>query len=48
MNPSRKGGKAAPYEEWSRDDLYDRAKELDIDGRSGMKKDELIEALRHH
>ena len=48
MNPSRKGGKAAPYEEWSRDELYDRAKELDIEGRSGMKKDELIEALRHH
>ncbi|SNY91548.1 Rho termination factor, N-terminal domain [Cohaesibacter sp. ES.047] len=48
MHPSRKGGKAPAYEEWSRDDLYERAKELDIDGRSNMKKDELIDALRDH
>ena len=26
--------------------LYDRAQELEIDGRSDMDKDELIEALR--
>lgn len=48
MHPSRKGGKAAPYEDWSKDDLYDRAQELDIEGRSDMTKDELIEALRSH
>jgi hypothetical protein len=41
-----RGGEAKPYEEWTRDDLYDRAQELDIDGRSDMTKDELIEALR--
>ena len=46
MSPSEKGGKASPYEEWTRDDLYDRAQELDIDGRSDMTKDELIKALR--
>ena len=46
MSPSEKGGKASPYEEWTRDDLYDRAQELDVDGRSDMTKDELIEALR--
>ncbi len=46
MNPSEKGGKAPPYEKWSKDELYDRAQELDIDGRSDMTKDELIEALR--
>jgi hemerythrin superfamily protein len=30
----------------TRDELYERAKEADIPGRSGMKKDELAEALR--
>ncbi|MEM0900064.1 MAG: Rho termination factor N-terminal domain-containing protein [Pseudomonadota bacterium] len=48
MNPSEKGGKAAAYEEWTKDALYDRAKELDIEGRSDMSKDELIEALREN
>ena len=48
MNPSKKGGKAPPYEEWTKDDLYDRAQEIGIDGRSDMTKDELIEALRNH
>ncbi|WP_099825542.1 DUF7218 family protein [Oceaniglobus indicus] len=47
QHPSKKGGKAPPYEEWTRDELYDRAQELDIDGRSDMNKDELIEALRN-
>ena len=44
----KKGGKADPYEEWTKDDLYEKAKELDIDGRSKMDKDALIEALRNH
>lgn len=48
MHPSKKGGKAPPYEEWTKDDLYDRAQEIGIDGRSSMTKDELIEALRKH
>lgn len=47
-NPSRKGGKAAPYEEWTKDELYDKAEEIGIEGRSGMNKDELIDALRNH
>lgn len=46
QHPSRKGGKASPYEDWTKDDLYDRARELDVDGRSEMTKDELIAALR--
>lgn len=37
-----------PYEEWTKGELYERAQELDIDGRSGMSKPELIKALRAH
>lgn len=48
MHPSKKGGKAPPYEEWTKDDLYSRAQEIGIDGRSDMSKDQLIEALRTH
>lgn len=46
--PSKKGGSNPPYEEWTKDDLYDRAQEIDIEGRSSMTKDELISALRNH
>ncbi|NDU99728.1 DUF7218 family protein [Pseudoroseicyclus tamaricis] len=47
-HPSKKGGKAPSYEEWTKDDLYERAQEIGIEGRSDMDKDELIEALRKH
>lgn len=46
--PSKKGGKRPPYEDWTRDELYERAQEIGIEGRSEMSKDELIEALRDH
>ena len=45
---ARKGGEAAPYEEWSVEDLQQRAGEIGIEGRSSMDKSELIEALRNH
>lgn len=48
QNPFRKGGKAKPYEEWTKEDLYERAQEIGIDGRSKMTKAELIAALRNH
>lgn len=35
-----------PYEERSRTELYELAKELDIEGRSKMDKKDLIKALR--
>jgi hypothetical protein len=44
--PSKKGGRASPYEEWTKEELYERAQELEIDGRSGMDKAQLIAALR--
>ena len=47
-HPSKKGGKQPPYEDWTKDALYERAQELDIEGRSDMDKDALIEALRDH
>lgn len=46
MSPSHKGGKAPRYEDWSKDDLMQRARDLDISGRSKMAKAELIDALR--
>ena len=42
----KRGGSSPSYDDWSKEDLYDRAKELDIEGRSDMTKDELIDALR--
>ncbi len=44
----RRGGSSPAYEEWTVDELRERAGELDVDGRSSMTKDELIEALRNH
>ncbi len=42
----RKGGEAGSYEDWTVDELRERAAELDVEGRSGMNKDDLIKALR--
>lgn len=35
-----------PYEHWTKDELYERATELDIDERPSMNKKQLIAALR--
>ncbi|MGF1617533.1 MAG: Rho termination factor N-terminal domain-containing protein [Acidimicrobiia bacterium] len=45
---ARRGGEAAPYKEWTVEDLLKRAGEIGIDGRSSMNRKELIEALREH
>ncbi len=42
----KRGGKSPSYEEWTVEELRERAAELDVEGRSSMKKAELIEALR--
>jgi Rho termination factor, N-terminal domain len=44
----KKGGKAGPYEDWSKQDLQKRAGEIGIEGRSKMNKGELVNALRNH
>jgi hypothetical protein len=43
-----RGGESPKYEEQTKEDLEERAKELGIEGRSEMNKDELIDALRNH
>lgn len=48
QSPSKKGGKSKKYEERTKKELYESAKELDISGRSTMSKSELIDALRNH
>ena len=35
-------------EDRTKEDLYDEAKEIGIEGRSDMSKKELIDAIRHH
>ncbi len=46
---SRTSGTGNPYsalEDRTRDELYNRAQELDIEGRGDMTKAELVEAIR--
>ena len=43
-----RGGDSPPYEEWTVDELRDRARELDLSGYSDLRKEELIELLRSH
>lgn len=47
-NSGKKGGKAGKYEERSKSELYKKAKEVGIEGRSKMNKEQLIDALRNH
>ncbi len=43
---SKKGGKTSKYEEWTKSELYEKAKKIGIKGRSKMNKAQLINALR--
>ena len=44
----KRGGKSGSYEDWSKQDLQQRAREIGLEGRSRMNKGELISALRNH
>ena len=44
----RKGGSSGDYDDWTKDRLLKRAREIGIKGRSTMDKGELIKALRNH
>lgn len=43
---SKRGGSAPAYDEWTRAALYEKAKDVGVTGRSGMSKQQLIDALR--
>ena len=43
-----RGGRGGDYEDRSKADLYEKAKQVGIEGRSKMSKRELISALRNH
>jgi hypothetical protein len=44
----KRGGRSGSYEDWSKQELQERAREVGIEGRSKMNKGELIDALRNH
>jgi hypothetical protein len=44
----KKGGKSPKYEEWTKAELYDKAKEIGLSGISKSNKKELIDKLRNH
>ncbi|HEX5016705.1 MAG TPA: Rho termination factor [Actinomycetes bacterium] len=44
----RKGGKSGSYDDWTKEKLQKKAREVGIEGRSSMTKGELVKALRNH
>jgi hypothetical protein len=44
----KKGGSSPSYDDWTVADLRKRAAELEIEGRSSMRKPDLVRALRDH
>lgn len=43
-----KGGRSGDYEDWTKQELMTRARQIGIEGRSSMSKAELVKALRDH
>lgn len=43
-----RGGRSGSYDDWTKDELLQRARELGIRGRSSMSKPQLSDALRNH
>jgi hypothetical protein len=47
-NVGARGGKSPSYEDWTKNQLVKRAREIGVKGRSSMSKQQLISALRNH
>jgi hypothetical protein len=43
----KKGGSSGKYEDWSKQDLEKKARDVGVEGRSNMNKGQLIKALRN-
>ena len=43
-----KGGRSGDYDDWTKEALLRRAREIGVRGRSSMSKAQLISALRNH
>jgi hypothetical protein len=46
--PSKRSGTNSSFNEWSKEDLMQRARQEGISGRSSMNKSQLVSALRKH
>ena len=46
--PGKKGGNRSKYENWTYEQLYRKAQQVGIRGRSDMNKAQLKRALRDH
>lgn len=44
----KRGGKAKKYEDRTKKELYDKAKDIGLEVTSDMKKDQIIDKLRNH
>lgn len=45
---AERGSEAKPYEQWTFKELYQQASRVGIEGRSKMRKSEIIYALRNN
>jgi hypothetical protein len=43
-----RGGKSPSYEDWTKKQLVERAREIGVKDRSSMSKQQLISTLRNH
>ena len=43
-----RGGKSPSYQDWTKKQLVERAREIGVAGRSSMSKQQLISAFRNH
>lgn len=48
LQEAQQKDQSSPYEEWSKQDLYDRATEAGVEGRARMSRRDLINTLRDY